>query len=50
MNMIAIPIKYNKIVDAFTKKGARLNPTFHKRDAYGVKVLCRPFILDTATF
>lgn len=50
IHMIAILTKYNQIVDALIRRGARLSPTFHKREAYRVKVLCIPSILDTANF
>lgn len=50
MNMIAIPRKYNQITNAIARRGARLNPIFHKIGGYGVKFLCRSFLLDTANF
>lgn len=48
--MIVIPIKYNHIVDALARKGARLDLAHHNRDIYGVKVLCRRYVPNIAKF
>ena len=50
INMIVIHINYNHIVNALIESGSRLNPTFHKRGAYGVKVLYKPYVHDTTNF
>lgn len=50
VNMIAIPRKYNHVVNALVGRGARLNHAFHRRGAHGVKVLYRPFVLDNANY
>lgn len=50
VNLISIPRRYNQIIDALATKGTRLDLAHYKRCSYGVKVLCRPFILDTTNF
>lgn len=50
INIVVIPRKYNQVAYALAKRGARLNPTFYKRGDHGVKVLCRPSILDTTNY
>lgn len=50
VNLISIPIKYNQIIDALAKKIARLYLAHNKRGNLGVKVLCKPSILEIANF
>lgn len=50
INFISIPRRFNQIVDALVGKGAHFNPDHHKICSYGVKFLCRLFVLDTTKF
>ena len=50
VNFISILRMKNKFVDALAGKGAHYNLAYHKRGSYGVKVLCRPYVTNTAKF
>jgi len=50
INFISIPRRYNQIANALARRGAHYNLAHYKRGALGVKVQCRPLVLDATNF